>query len=225
MSASPTILVVAKAPVAGQAKTRLAATVGDEAAARIAAASLLDTLEVVESLGWPVVIALTGDLDEAARADELAAACGRHRVIAQRGESFASRLTAAHHDADAGHGVVQIGMDTPQITVEILQTAAAALESHDAALGLAEDGGWWVLAVRSPDWSSCLATVTMSRHDTGCRTKEALVRGGARVASVPVMADVDVWKDSHSVASLIPHSRFAAEVARAADHEEIGSQP
>lgn len=224
MSAASTMLVVAKAPIAGQAKTRLAATVGDQSAARIAAASLLDTLDVVEGLGWPVVIAMAGDLDDAAEGDELAAACGRHRVIAQRGDTFAARLAAAHHDADSGHGVVQIGMDTPQVTAESLQGAAAALEGHDAALGPAEDGGWWVLAVGSPGWASCLATVEMSRPDTGLRTKEALVRGGARVASVPVMTDVDVWEDAHAVASLIPHSRFAAEVARAADFERIGSQ-
>ena len=40
-----TLVVIAKAPVAGFAKTRLAATVGDAAAADIAAASLLDTLD------------------------------------------------------------------------------------------------------------------------------------------------------------------------------------
>ena len=39
--------VVAKAPVPGQAKTRLAAGVGDQAAADIAAAALLDTLDAV----------------------------------------------------------------------------------------------------------------------------------------------------------------------------------
>lgn len=224
MSAPPTMLVVAKAPVAGEAKTRLATTVGDEAAARIAAAALLDTLEIVSDLGWPVVIAMVGDLDRAAMRDELASACGRHRIIAQRGDSFASRLIAAHHDADDGHGVVQIGMDTPQVTAGSLQAAASALEFNDAALGPAEDGGWWVLAVRSPGWSSCLATVAMSRPDTGVRTAEALIRDGARVASVPVMADVDRWEDAHAVASLIPRSRFAAEVARAADRQQIGSQ-
>lgn len=218
------MLVVAKAPVPGQAKTRLAATVGDDTAARIAAASLLDTLEVVDGLGWPVVIAMTGDLGQAAMGDELASACGRHQVIAQRGDSFASRLIAAHHDADAGHGVIQIGMDTPQLTTSALETAATALEGHDAALGLAEDGGWWVLAVRRPGWSSCLSTVPMSRPDTGERTEEALLREGARVASVPVLADVDRWEDARAVASLIPHSRFAAEVALAADREQIGSQ-
>ena len=42
-----TVLVVAKAPVPGQAKTRLAAAVGDQAAADIAAAALLDTLDAV----------------------------------------------------------------------------------------------------------------------------------------------------------------------------------
>ena len=66
------VLVVAKAPVPGQAKTRLAASVGDQAAADIAAAALLDTLDAVAAA--PVaarVVALTGDLDAACRADEI----------------------------------------------------------------------------------------------------------------------------------------------------------
>ena len=50
------VLVVAKAPVPGQAKTRLAASVGDRAAADIAAAALLDTLDAVAAAplrrGW-----------------------------------------------------------------------------------------------------------------------------------------------------------------------------
>ena len=49
-------LVVAKAPVPGQAKTRLAASVGEQAAADIAAAALLDTLDAVAAApvqrGW-----------------------------------------------------------------------------------------------------------------------------------------------------------------------------
>ena len=40
---SPTLLVVAKAPVPGLAKTRIAQTIGDDAAAELAAAALLDT--------------------------------------------------------------------------------------------------------------------------------------------------------------------------------------
>ncbi|EUA53292.1 hypothetical protein I550_4928 [Mycobacterium intracellulare 1956] len=62
MTALPvTLLVVAKAPEPGRAKTRLAASVGDRVAAEIAAAALLDTLDAVADA--PVaarVVALTG---------------------------------------------------------------------------------------------------------------------------------------------------------------------
>lgn len=223
MNAAPTLLVIAKAPVAGQAKTRLGARVGDEAAAQIAVAALLDTLEVADALGWPAVIATTGDLDNAACADGIKAAFGRHRVIAQRGDGFAARLVAAHHDADAGSGIVQIGMDTPQVTVAGLRAAASVLDDHDAGLGLAEDGGWWLLAVRDAAWATCLDTVPMSRPDTGARTLDALLHAGARVGFVPPMTDVDTWDDARDVASLIPHSRFAAAYARAAGPNPISS--
>ncbi len=61
------VLVVAKAPVPGLAKTRLAVAVGDDAAADIAAAALLDTLDAVVDAGVQArVVALTGDLEEPA---------------------------------------------------------------------------------------------------------------------------------------------------------------
>ncbi|MFI5428706.1 hypothetical protein [Aeromicrobium sp. UC242_57] len=68
---APTVLVVAKAPVPGLAKTRIAETVGDDLAAAVAAAALLDTLATVTAVGWPVVVAMTGDLSQAARSDEI----------------------------------------------------------------------------------------------------------------------------------------------------------
>ena len=67
-----TLLVISKAPVPGLAKTRLAATVGEQAAADIAAATLLDTLDAV--VATPVqarVVALTGDLDQASCSAEI----------------------------------------------------------------------------------------------------------------------------------------------------------
>ena len=64
-----TLLIVAKAPIPGLAKTRIAATVGTEAAADLAAAALLDTLDVATTCGANVVVAITGDLGAAARSD------------------------------------------------------------------------------------------------------------------------------------------------------------
>ena len=92
-----TLVVVAKAPVAGFAKTRLAATVGDAAAADIAAASLLDTLDAVDAT--PVeakVVALTGDLSDASGRRQISSRLNDVHVVEQRGDDFSARLANAH---------------------------------------------------------------------------------------------------------------------------------
>jgi len=66
VTAPVALLIVAKAPIPGLAKTRLAATLGDVAAADIAAAALLDTLDAVSAT--PVarrVVAMTGIVGDA----------------------------------------------------------------------------------------------------------------------------------------------------------------
>ncbi|MDO9377591.1 MAG: DUF2064 domain-containing protein [Nocardioidaceae bacterium] len=225
---APTVLVVAKAPVAGQAKTRLGTNLGHEAAADLAAAALLDTLDAAAATTWPVVVAMTGDLTAAERADEVRAAIAPHHVVPQRGDTFAERLVAAHSEADVGHGVVQVGMDTPQVTADLLRQAGDALNDHDAALGLAEDGGWWVLAVRHGGLATCLADVPMSTDDTGELTLRALTGSGARVATLPVLADVDTLADAEAVAALAPTTRFARALHAHhthTDHDETGTAP
>src|ERR1700758_328868 len=104
-----TLLVVARAPELGRAKTRLAATVGDRVAADIAAAALLDTLAAVAAA--PVagrVVALTGDLDAAAEAAEIRQRLESFTVIPQRGDDFANRLANAPADAADGDPVLTI---------------------------------------------------------------------------------------------------------------------
>jgi len=211
---APTVLIVARAPVPGEAKTRLAAAVGDDAAALVAAAALRDTIDAAESTGWPVCVALTGDLARAPMAAELSSALERHHVVEQRGDDFAERLAAAHVDADRGAGVVQIGMDTPQADSSMLRDAGDALHDHDAALGGAKDGGWWLLGVRDPHHADCLRSVPMSTPRTGERTLEALRRRGARVAEMPPLTDVDTWDDALEVGAYAPDTRFAAVVER-----------
>jgi len=206
-----TLLVVAKAPVPGLAKTRLAADVGAEVAADIAAAALLDTLDAVAAA--PVsrrVVALTGDLRMACRSDEIADRLADFTVIAQRGDGFAERLACAHEDAAApGLPVVQIGMDTPQVTPDLLAECGRALVA-DAVLGLAADGGWWVLGVRDAAMAGCLRDVPMSQPDTGELTLAALHDAGLRVHLVTELADVDTVADIAEVRrGCPPTGRFA----------------
>jgi uncharacterized protein len=204
------VLVVAKAPIAGVAKTRLGARVGHGAAARVAAASLVDTLRAAAAAVGPANchLALAGDLDRAVDADRIRELVREWTVTAQRGADFAERLVNAH--ADAGRGeVVQIGMDTPQVTPELLEAAARQLAGHQAALGAAEDGGWWVLARRDPAAVRALDGVPMSTPTTYADTLAALVAAGTSVAETVMLRDVDTVVDARAVAGQAPDTEFA----------------
>ena len=115
-----------------------------------------------------------------------------------------------------GYPVLQIGMDTPQVTAELLASCAGRLLESPAVLGLAHDGGWWVLGVRTPAAADCLRTVPMSRPDTGELTLKALRDNGIDVTPVQQLADFDVVDDVVAVRDACrPDSRFA-RVTRAA---------
>jgi len=221
------LLVVAKAPVPGEAKTRLAAGVGDEGAADVAAAALLDTLDACESAA-PVgrrLVALTGDLTYAARGAEIADRLRAWTVVAQCGGSFAERLVHAHRSAADVFGsttlVVQIGMDTPQVTATDLHRLAAQVcaGQADVALGPAEDGGWWGLVTGRAGVAEALRQVPTSRDDTGVSTRRALEGAGLQVAVGHWMRDVDTVEDAKAVASAAPSSRFAAAWAATTTQE------
>jgi uncharacterized protein len=208
------VLVVAKAPVPGQAKTRLAAGVGAQAAADIAAAALLDTLDAVAAADVQArVVALTGSLDDASGGDDIRACLSDFTVLPQRGADFAERLANAHHDAAEAAGgfpVLQIGMDTPQVTSDLIGECARELLAADAVIGMARDGGWWVLGVMDATMADCLRTIPMSRPDTGVVTLAALGDTGIDVSLVPTLADVDTVDDIEPVRrSCPPGSRFA----------------
>ncbi len=218
------LLVVAKAPVPGLAKTRLTPPATPWQAAEIAAAALLDTLdEVLATPGAIPVVALTGALDDAVRRTALRARLTAIEVIEQRGVTFADRLANAHADAGArcpGLPIVQIGMDTPQVTADLLAATAAALTGtdpetgveRDAVLGRAEDGGWWVLGLRDPASAALLREVPMSTPDTFSHTRLALTGHGLRVGTTVELSDVDIMADAIRVAEATPGSRFATAV-------------
>lgn len=220
------VLVVAKAPVPGLAKTRLAARVGNAAAAEVAAAALLDLLETLRRDRRRTLVALTGDLSLSARAAELADALSGCTVFAQADGPFAARLVHAHRRGQqlAPGPLLQVGMDTPQLDPDLLRAAQAALGTHRAVLGPADDGGWWALGLHAADPAAALADVAMSTHSTGFDTEAALLATGLVgdvVGRLPPLRDVDEWDDAVEVAAAVPGSRFAAAVA--ACRQRIGA--
>lgn len=207
---TPRMLVVAKAPVAGRVKTRLGAAIGMAAAAEVAASALLDSLLACTAAVGPghCHLALAGDLADAVRGGELTEAVRGWTVHRQRGDDFAERLVNAHRDTGAGP-VVQIGMDTPQVTAAMLLETAAATAHHEAVLGPAEDGGWWVLALRDARAAGPLAGVPMSTPTTYVDTRAALLAAGATVGATATLRDVDTAADAEHVAASAPDGHFS----------------
>lgn len=216
------VLLVAKAPVPGSAKTRLCPPATPEHAAEIAAASLLDTLDtLLHTPGAVPTVALAGHVDHAARGPELAAMLRDVSVIRQCHGDLGRRLARALADAATLHpGVptVLVGMDTPQLTAGLLTGAATRMcdGRGDAVLGEATDGGWWLLGLREPANPAVLHTLSeipMSRADTGTRTMHSLHDAGLRVNRAPRLSDVDTMLDAVAVAETIPGSRFATTLS------------
>ncbi|MCG5432353.1 DUF2064 domain-containing protein [Mycobacterium sp. MYCO198283] len=217
-----TALVVAKAPVPGLAKTRLAAAVGDVRAADLAAAALLDSLAAVAAAPFAHrVVAMTGELAAACRAADIRRELAAFTVLPQRGDGFADRLANAHLDTAAAVGdapILQIGMDTPQVTAELLDGCARVLLDAPAVLGMADDGGWWVLGVQHGADAEVVRDVPMSRADTGRLTREALAGRGIEPVLVEQLRDLDTIDDLPAVRRACrPGSWFA----RATDAVEV----
>ena len=200
------LLVLAKAPVPGRVKTRLCPPCTPDQAAALAAAALADTLAAAGAAApGGTVLAVEGGM----------APPPGVTVHPQRAGSLGERIAAAF--AELPGPVLQLGMDTPQVTPRLLGACLSALHPGvDAVLGPAEDGGWWVLGLHDPGHARLLAGVPMSTPDTGRLTARALRGAGLRVGTLPALRDVDTWPDAVAVAGLAPHGRFAAAVARVA---------
>ncbi|GAA4629444.1 DUF2064 domain-containing protein [Actinoallomurus vinaceus] len=195
--AATTLLVIAKRPVPGRVKTRLVPPYSFEQAAVLAEAALADTLRAVLAApacrrvlvldgrpgawvpnGFEIVPQVTGGLDE--------------------------RLAAAF--AEVSGPALLIGMDTPQITPDLL---TVGWDGVDAWFGPAADGGFWALGLREPD-PGLLQGVPMSTLVTGAVQRERLCSAGLRVADLPLLRDVDTAVDAAAVARIAPRTRFAA---------------
>ncbi|WP_328297301.1 MULTISPECIES: DUF2064 domain-containing protein [unclassified Streptomyces] len=194
-----TLLVIAKAPVAGRVKTRLTTAFTPQQAADLARASLRDTLDAV--LATPAgrrVLVLDGQPGAWIPAGI--------EVVPQSSGGLDARLAAAF--ALAGGPALLIGMDTPQVTPSLLALGLDFTEA-DAWYGPAEDGGFWALGLAEPD-PALLLGVPMSVPETGKVQRRRLTDAGLAVQDLPELCDVDTPADAQQVAAAAPGTRFAA---------------
>ncbi|MDN3286968.1 DUF2064 domain-containing protein [Streptomyces thermocarboxydus] len=194
-----TLLVIAKEPRPGRVKTRLTPPFAPEEAATLAEAALADTLDtVVRTPARRRVLVLDGEPGPWLPAGV--------EVVPQCAGGLDERLAGAFAGCDGP--ALLIGMDTPQVTPELLTVDFA---DCDAWFGPAADGGFWALGLADPD-PELLRGVPMSTPHTGAAQRGRLY--GLRVRDLPLLRDVDTAEDAAAVADAAPGGRFAARLAR-----------
>lgn len=141
---APRLIIMAKEPVAGRVKTRLAREAGTAAATAFMRTNLgLTVLRLARDRRWHTLLCVAPDTACASRMFE------GHvpRVPQQRGD-LGQRMARASSPRHLAAGpVVIIGADIPAIRARDIAEAFRALRRADAVFGAAGDGGYWLVGL------------------------------------------------------------------------------
>jgi rSAM/selenodomain-associated transferase 1 len=192
-----TLQVFAKPPLPGLVKTRLASAIGNEAAASVYRDLVLRTLGVAAAARRAGIVRDV-ELWVAPEAPPGALATwGQQLGIAlrtQQGSDLGDRMREAMRTSlVAGHPALLIGTDVPGFDVAYLARAAAALQSSDAVVGPAEDGGYVLIGLARD--ADLFTGVHWSTRDVLAQTRARLTAGAMRWTELPPLWDVDTHDD------------------------------
>lgn len=185
------LMIFAKAPIPGQAKTRLIPVLGPVGAARFHAACVRDVIERHTQAGRAITVWRAGPPEhpfwaelppDVAFADQPTGDLGVRQATA-----FAATL--AH-----GGPVVIVGADSPTLPPELVDLAFAALERVPAVVGPARDGGYYLLGLHrvAPDvLPAIFAGIPWSAPTTEGALSAGLARAGLAVERLATWYDLD----------------------------------
>lgn len=182
------IVVFLKAPRPGQVKTRLAASVGQEAASQ-AYLKLADTF--LEQIASYSEVELRFAPDDASQEVERFKKRSEWSLKPQGEGDLGLRMERAVREAlmevDA---VICIGTDCPYVRKTDLDQAMEALTRHDAVLGPALDGGYWMIGLTRPE-SSLFQEMPWSTPQVLDVTRNRLRSAGVSFQELRELEDVD----------------------------------
>jgi rSAM/selenodomain-associated transferase 1 len=195
MHDKPIILLFIKAPLKGRIKSRLAAAIGNDAALELYRRFVLDTIDTVEALALPLRICFYPPHEETTIRAWLG---NKLDCMPQQGDDLGERMESAFKQVfqEGYDRAVLIGSDIPALNAPIIDEAFTSLNVHDAVLGPAADGGYYLIGFTAktfqPDLFRHIAWSTNTVFDeTLARIKES----GRRVHLLPKLHDVDTKED------------------------------
>ena len=179
----PTLYIVAKAPIMGRAKTRLAADIGPVHAKRIYRSLMAKVLKQTSDPRWDTVLAVTPPhlLGHVPDWEGFA-------QIPQVEGSLSPRLAALFTRKGP---TLTIGTDCPQVNSVDIANAFQALKSKSYVFGPASDGGFWLMGAKGPVPYWFFHEVRWSHAET---LSDVKARTGGDYAELRTLTDVDDLK-------------------------------
>jgi uncharacterized protein len=190
-----TIGVMARAPVPGVCKTRLAARVGNELAANLCRAMLLDTLVHVQHVAPSsrLVVMAAPENDGAAAIGALVPSCWE--VIGQVGEGLGARLRHAFTTLGApGVTVALVAADSPTAPWASLRALEDPRDRGHVYMGPSDDGGYWLIGSTSIELG-IFDAIAWSTSSVADETRARCAALGLTLEELAVGYDVDEPQD------------------------------
>ena len=207
MASDTVIVVFAKAPVAGEVKTRLIPALGAEGATKLHIALTERVLQTAVSSGADVV--LSGAPDVAHAFFKSCAAIFGVSLTGQLrdGDLGARMLHAVTHALESWQRVVIVGADCPALTVSHFGQAIDQLATHDVVLTPADDGGYVLIGARRTH--SAMFDGIAWGYDAVLKQQRArLLATGLSCHEMTPLWDVDRPEDLARLISLQPPLAF-----------------
>jgi rSAM/selenodomain-associated transferase 1 len=199
------LVVMARYPEVGATKTRLARVIGGGEAVLLYRAFLTDLAERFAGQGYDLHWTYTPNgVDYSAFMATLAPSLvQRMRSFPQQGAELGARLHRAFQwTYERGYRrTIVIGSDSPHISRDIVARAREALDEADVVLGPADDGGYYLIAMRRPH--DVFHGIPMSTSQVMQMTVELAQRQGLRVCTLETLFDIDEWPDLVRLAQLL----------------------
>ena len=188
------IIVFAKAPQPGFAKTRLIPALGAKGAADLARRMLFNTLEEALAAGiGPVELCVTPKID-AAEWQGMPLPSGIEIYDQGEGDLGARLARASERALAEAEPILLVGTDCVELTAVLLREAAQAMHEHDAVIHCTADGGYALLGIKRFD--SCLfSDMPWSTAAVAGTTLARLGRLGWSVQIGQTLHDVDEPED------------------------------
>ncbi|MGF1564546.1 MAG: TIGR04282 family arsenosugar biosynthesis glycosyltransferase [Flavobacteriales bacterium] len=188
------LIVTARYPVLGEVKSRLANVIGSEAALKVYLTLLDRCAAVLANLQAKKYIFFTGT--DAPQTRLYFQSLGCH-IAEQSDGDIGQRM---HHafttvwEANPKAKLVLVGTDVPDLTAGIVEAAFNALNTHNAVLGPAIDGGYYLIGLSAPE-PEVFTGIAWSTETVCATTIDILQQKGKRVALVDELHDIDYLAD------------------------------